>query len=645
MTSKRSKGLGLERPITRRDFVQGSAVLAGGLITGCDLGTESAADSASSVAGATAPASPYGFDVGEAWYGPGGVGDYSLSHGNTPGVVRAAHAVRAGLFDQPQPNAIDDGEEYDLVVVGGGISGLSAAHHFRRLNPQGRCLIIDNHPIFGGEAKRNEVEVNGHRLSGPQGSNDFGVLPQTGAPDDYFTSLGIPREFEYREPEGSAAGMRIPTDNYSFLHWQHDQFDVGHFFDGERGPRWVRDLWQSGLSESSWTPEVQNSFRSAREEIAANRARGDLGPWLDGMTMRDYYERVLQLPREVTSYVDPILASIIGLGCDGISAWWGQHFELPGFQKPDRYEGITFHSFPGGNAGIARYFLKNLIPDGIEGSGELSDVLFGRVALEGLDLPSNPVRMRLESTVVRVEHEGPVSGSERVAITYTNSDQVRRLTARAVVMASGGWINRRVLRDLPASHTQAYSTFNHSAVLVANVALTNWRFLERLGVSAGIWSGGFGFYCNIRRPMIVGGEAPPLHPDQPAMLTFYAPHFSPGLPAPEQGIVGRTQVLSTSFADYELQIREHMVRLFGDAGFNPVTDIAGLVLNRWGHAYLNPGPGFMFGRDGAAAPPDVIREPFGRVAIGHSELDGHQSWTGAAAEGRRAVEALLDRHF
>jgi spermidine dehydrogenase len=104
-------------------------------------------------------------------------------------------------------------------------------------------------------------------------------------------------------------------------------------------------------------------------------------------------------------------------------------------------------------------------------------------------------------------------------------------------------------------------------------------------------------------------------------------------------------VLSTSFADYELQIREHMVRLFGDAGFNPVTDIAGLVLNRWGHAYLNPGPGFMFGRDGAAAPPDVIREPFGRVAIGHSELDGHQSWTGAAAEGRRAVEALLDRHF
>jgi spermidine dehydrogenase len=363
------------------------------------------------------------------------------------------------------------------------------------------------------------------------------------------------------------------------------------------------------------------------------------------MTVRDYYERVIGAPPEVTAYVDPILASIIGLGCDGISAWWGQHFELPGFQKPDRYEGMTFHSFPGGNAGIARHFLKNLIPGGISGSGRLEDVLYGRVDLDQLDKPSNPVRMRLSSTVVRVEHEGAVTEAERVAITYTNAGQVRRLRARSVVMASGGWINRRVLRDLPQSHRAAYEGFTHSSVIVVNVALTNWRFLARLGMAAGIWNGGFGFYCNIRRPMVVGGQAPPLHPDQPVMLTFYAPQYFPGMSAAEQGIAGRTQVLSTPFADYERQIRDQMVRLFGDAGFDPVNDIAGLILNRWGHAYINPGPGFMFGRDGAPAPPDVIREPFGRVAIGHSELRGHQNWTGAAGEGRRAVEALLDRGF
>ena len=628
--------LGLGRPITRRDFVYGTAALAAGAVVGCgesDIRERAAAAPARS-------GSDYAFDVGPDWFGPGGVGDYRDSHGNTPELVRDAHRIRAGEFDQPPLQAVDGGEEYDLVVVGGGFSGLSAAHHFRRLNPAGRCLILDNHPIFGGEAKRNEFIVDGHRLVGPQGSNGFGVRAATGGPDDYFTALGIPREFEYREPEGSAAGMRIPFDNYGFLHWQHDLFSVGHFFD-HGGGRWVHDLWGAGLERTPWSPSVRASFRRVREEEARSHAQGEIGPWLDSMTMKQYYEDVLGLPSEVTDYVDPILASIIGLGCDAISAWWGVHFELPGFRKPDRYADATFHCFPGGNAGLARYFLKSLIPDGIEGSGDLEGVLNGTVAFGRLDRPDQPVRIRLRSTVVRVEHQGAVSSSERVLITYLKDGDVHQLRARSVVMASGGWINRRVLRDLPAGHHRAYEAFSHSSVLVANVALNNWRFLERLGVAVGIWSGGFGFYCNVRRPMIVGGEAPPLHPDQPIVLTFYAPLYFPGAPAAEQGIRGRAEVLGTSFPEYERRIRAQMVRLFGDGGFDPAADIAGIILNRWGHAYVNPGPGFMFGRGGRPAPPDVLREPFGRIAIGHSELRGHQSWTAAAREGRRAVEALV----
>ena len=208
-------------------------------------------------------------------------------------------------------------------------------------------------------------------------------------------------------------------------------------------------------------------------------------------------------------------------------------------------------------------------------------------------------------------------------------------------MASGGWINKHIVRDLPEGHRQAYDRFRHSSVLVANVALTNWRFLQRLGTAACMWTGGFGFAANIRRPMVVGGRSQPLNPDEPVMMTFYVPLFYPGRTAAEQGVLGRTELLTTSFADYERQIREQMLRLFGDHGFDPGRDIAGVILNRWGHAYTNPEPGFMFGIGGAPAPPDVIRLPFGSVAIGHSELRGHQNWTGAAGEGRRAVEALL----
>lgn len=627
-SSKLDRELGIDRDITRRDFIYGSSLFVGGALAGCNPATDSA----------PAASEDYGFTVGNDWYGPGGFGDYAESHGNTPELLRTAHDIRAGRFNTSSASVTDAGEVFDLVIVGGGFAGLSAAHHFHRLHPSGRALLLDNHPIFGGEAKRNDFEVNGVHISGPQGSNDFAIQAKTGSPDDYFTSLNLPREYEFAEPGGAAEGMRIPFDNYDYLHWSQDLFDVGHFFRGSNAP-WVRDVWGSGLADAPWSEDVRQAFRRLREmELEAPDGR-EIGPWLDSMTLKTCYEEVLGLPEAVTSYYDPIMASIIGLGCDAIAAHWGRYFAFPGFLRPADYDAEPLKSFPGGNAALARHFVKNINPDAIEGSS-FEDVLFGRLALDELDRDGKPVRIRLRSTAVSVEQ-----ANERVAVTYSRAGELHRVSARAVVMASGGWVNRHVVRDLPASYHQAYEAFMHSPVLVANVALTNWRFLERLGVAAAIWSGGFGFTCNIRRPMVVGGRSQPLHPDEPIVLTFYAPIFKPGLPARQQGIAGRAELLGTSFTGYERQIREQMTEMFAAGGFDPARDIAGIILNRWGHAYINPGPGFRFGTNGNPAPPDVIREPLGRIAFGHSELRGHQYWSGAAGEGRRAVEALLDLHF
>jgi spermidine dehydrogenase len=668
MTKRRDASLGMDRSITRRDFLYGIPALAG-LMAACRPQRGGAGQPTSSVIDERALRRE--IDVGDAWYGPGGVGDYASSHGNTPDVLRVAHQVRDGLADDIAGQAVDSGEEYDLVIVGGGLAGLAAAHHYRRLDGSGRCLILDNHPIFGGEAKRNEFVVDGRRLVAPQGSNDFGVLPETGGPEDYFTSLGIPRDFEYARPGGSAAEMQIPLDNYAFLHWQAGQNDVGFRF-GDAGsndepnmaglPRstagllrkggsgWGFDPWSRESLEARWDEATRRSIArwrdgSADEVIALLHGDeappgGEFGRRLDAITVKDYYERVLALPPDITAYVDPILASIIGLGCDAISAWWGWHFGLPGFRRVSRYTGITFHCFPGGNTGIARYFVKNLIPDAIGGAPRFTDIIGGPVDFAAFDRAGSPVRMRCGATVVRVEQRGAVDRTERAVITYVSNGEVHRLTAHRVVMASGGWMNRRVLPDLPTSHHTAYDSFHHSAVLVANVALTNWRFLQGLGFGACIWQGGFGFAANIRRPMLVGDERPRFDPDEPVVMTFYVPYHFPGLSAVEQGQLGRLELLNKPFSDFERAIREQMVRLFGEAGFDPEADIAGIILNRWGHAYVNPGPGFMFGVDGREPAPDVIRKPFGRIAIGHSELQGHQNWGGAAAEGRRAVEAL-----
>lgn len=620
------KELGMNRAITRRDFVYGSSLILGSALAGCGPQDREA----------PAASPDYDFAVGPDWYGPGGTGDYAGSHGNTPQLIRTAHAIRAGSYSSV--NIADPAEEFDLVVVGGGFSGLSAAHHFHRLQPEGRALVLDNHPIFGGEAKRNDFEVNGVHLSGPQGSNDFAVQRETGDPDDYFTALNLPREYAFTEPGGSAAGMRIPFDNYDYLHWHHDSFDVGHFFRGADDP-WVRDLWRSGLDESPWSETVREAFRRLRRTESEDPGREEFDSTLDSITLKAWYEGVLGMPAEISAYYDPIMASIIGLGCDAISAYWGQYFGFPGFALPENYGEPALKSFPGGNAAIARHFVKKMIPEAIGGSG-FEDILFGRIAFDELDRDGKSVRIRLESTAVNVQNE-----ANGVRVIYARNGELHQVRAKIVVMAAGGWVNRHVIRDLPDSYHQAYEAFMHSPVLVANVALTNWRFLERLGIAAAIWSGGFGFTCNIRRPMIVGSRSQPLRPDQPVVLTFYAPVYKPGLPAKQQGIVARAEVLTTSFTEYERQIREQMSEMFSSGGFDPANDIAGIILNRWGHAYVNPGPGFIVGRNGNPAPPDVIREPVGRVAIGHSELRGHQYWTGAAGEGRRAVEKLIDLYL
>jgi spermidine dehydrogenase len=83
-----------------------------------------------------------------------------------------------------------------------------------------------------------------------------------------------------------------------------------------------------------------------------------------------------------------------------------------------------------------------------------------------------------------------------------------------------------------------------------------------------------------------------------------------------------------------------MQRLFSSGGFNAHRDIAGIVLNRWGHALISPPPGFFFGVDGKPGPRDVIRERFGRISFGHSEL-GWGTWESATLEGKRAISQVL----
>lgn len=627
------RDLGLEARITRKDFLNAALLGAGGALIA------SAAPAWAFQGRAQAGA--------DEWTGYGGIGDYAPSNGNTKTVMDAAHRVRDGVYAAMPAGVIDTGEMYDVVVVGGGIAGLAAAYTVAKDSSRRRtCLVLENHPIFGGGAKQNEFDVRGVRLIGPQASNQFGV-PRSGGTSiasEAWTDFGLPRSFEYQEVDASVGDLRIPLDNYAHMDGVSEtQVDVGYYFDlssGATKPMWLRNIWRNDLADTPFAPEVRADLlrwrRTNGETTDEFRRR------LDTMSYAEYLEGVLKLRSEVTRFAAPIVGLINGAAPDGISAFASAQIGMPGVARVRSQTGPLPQSFPGGNAAYARHFVKWLVPDGISGPAGLEGVHDGRLDAAALDRRGQQTRIRLGATVVRVEHAQSAGDGEHVAVVYELDGKPHRVRARAVVMASGGGMSRSVLADMPAEMRAAYATFLHAPALVVNVALTNWRFLRTLGIACARWfDDEFGFSCNIRRPMVIGAKPAPMTPDDPTVLTFYMGLYAAGRSTAEQVAAGRKRLLETSYADFERLIRRRMTAMFGDAGFDARRDIAGIVLNRWGHARLVQPPGFYYGRDGRPSAREVVAKGYGRIAIGHSELGGHQSATGAMAQGQRGARQAL----
>jgi len=605
--------LGLDAPISRRDFLNGSLAGAGSAL-------------ALSANSATA----------DTFTGYGGVGDYSLANGNTWPVVQAAHRLRDGGYSEAVIGAARDAGHFDLVVVGGGIAGLSAAHRFRQLRgASARILILENHAMPGGEAKQNEFDVEGIRLLGPQGSNDFGLPGQRSdsLTDTFFEEFALPHEYQWQRWDSALKPLRFARDNYSNMDgFQETQVDVGYFFDRAQGadqPCWRRNIWSSALKDTPYSDAARRDLLRWRADHgvvseAENR-------YLDTLTYREYLEKVRGYDAAVTRMVEPIVGLLAGVSTDAASARLGRQL----VQDPGRPMAL---SFPGGNSPFPRALLRALLPAALPGR-DFDSLLYGNVDFRALDTPTQSVCMRLSATALRVRHSG--GNADEVGVVYEQGGRLFNVRAGQVVMASGGWVNKHLLVDMPEDLRAAYGQFGYAPALIVNVALRQWRFLYDLDITACRWfddTDGFGYCCNLRQNMVTAQHAPPLHPDKPAVLSFYLGLPVPGLPAATQGIAARARLMNTAYADFELLIRRQMLRLFGASDFKPKRDIAAIVLNRWGHARLVEPPGFHFGVDGKPSPLERVRQGYGRISIGHSELNGAQHWGSALEYGRKAAE-------
>ncbi len=651
MMDRSARRLGLDLAMTRRDFINGA--LAGSMAL-------------ASTAPRAAPATGL---LGPSWTGPGGRGDYRFSNGNTHEVVNAAHAVRDGRFDARPVDAELDPLEYDLAIVGGGIAGLAAAWEFYKASGGSRrCLVLDNHRMFGGEAKGNLFEVDGYQIAAPQGSNAF-TTASTGPIHALWEELKIPGEYRFAEAVNTDGPLRIAKDHFGPMLYTDVRTSIGYWFReaGSRRGSWHKDIWNDDLRTVPWPEPLKQDFLRWRQTEELKLAPGitplppasdlyawrkasesaGLGPYLDSMSYADYLQKVLGLDPAVARYIDPLVGvGLSGTASDAVSAYAAQRVLFPGVTPRSMtalYEKFDPVTSPIGNGLLARYFVKALLPDAIPGDTSIQQVLRHPVDLAALDRPGAPTRIRLAATAVRVEHEGSSDSASHVRITYSRDGKVQAVRARQVIMAGGGWMNRHVVRDLPQEIGEAYSTFHNGPVLTVNVALRHWRFLDRLGISGVRWFEGIGFFANIIRPMQLGGaQDAPLDPGKPVALTFYIPFLHPGLPGPAQCSAGRAELFAGTFADFELKVRRQLQDMFARHGFDARRDIAGMILNRWGHAYVCAQPGFFFGRDGRPAPRDVVRKGYGRIGFAHSELQGNQNWYAAYSEAQRAVKHVTD---
>jgi spermidine dehydrogenase len=627
----------MDSTVTRRDFL-GSTLLGAG---------------AALLDGLT-PAQILGATADDDWTGYGGVGDYRFSNGNTLEVLQAGHRMRDGAFDSLLANPTDTGEIYDCVVVGGGISGLAAALFFQRLAGAGKtCLILENHPIFGGEAKQNEFEVDGKRLIAHQGSAIYLIPYPHSFIARFYDSIGLHTpKLSYQKWSGAQPEMRISRHPYESAGLSRGQY--GFWFGAKFGQKpgmWIVDpvgkqLRGAPISDNA-RKELLRWFSgqsSEQTKFEPPKYEGDeISRQLDSITLEEHIMRRSGLSQEtIRTFLSPVEGGGSGLGPDALSAYCDYAADL--LHPLDDGSGEAVQMFPGGNTTIARLMAKTLIPGCFDGPGTLESVSRNAVKLEALDTPSAAARVRLSSTVVSIHHDGDPARADSLSIAYAKDGRVFRVKARSAVVAGGSWTAKHIIADLGEPQRQAYAQFYRSPCMMANVAVRNWRFLQKMGITGCRWFEGVGNYLDVRRLATVGVDDATISPDSPIVLTVKVLYSYPGLPTEEQGRRGRVEMLGISFREYEDRIREQFDAMFAHAGFDAKRDIAAIILNRWGHAYLNPQPGFFFGSNGKPAPREVLRSaPFGRIAFANTDLAGAMDHRYSILEAHRAVSQLVDQ--
>jgi spermidine dehydrogenase len=648
------RSLGMDRKITRRDFVNGvSATAAGGLLLpkwgqAQEFAPEQAAD----------------------YYPPAQTG----MRGDHAGSFEAAHQLRdrktVDLSSVAHTN-----ETYDLVVVGGGLIGLGAGYFFlKNAGRSARILILDNHDDFGGHAKRNEFRHDGRLMAingGTLNIENIGRYNQV--VKDLFHEIGVDTE---RYKQNNATNREL----YRSL-----GLGSAHFFDKET---WgadklvVREAASAGgRGRFGMTPEYLARMpisAQARQDLLriydkdqpdymSGRTSAEKKLKLAKMSYQDFLLKVAKVDPQVVWFFQHFGEGNFCVGADATPAFFawmqgqpgfsglglepspgGVLEQLPGTQHGRQVEGggPAVH-FPDGNATVARLMVRWMIPDALPGKTQ-EDSGAARVNYAVLDRANQPARIRLNATVMNVRHEGTPDRAKEVVVTYSRGGKLYDVRARGCVMACWNMFIPYLAPDLPAKQKEALAYAVKGPIVYTSVGVKNWTAWQKLGVANINAPTMFHTSVALTEAATLGELQHPQSPNQPIALHLTKVPTVPGKPRQEQHRLGRAELLATSFETFERKIRDQLARSLGAGGFDPARDIVAITVNRWPHGYaytynsLNEPMEWVY-TNSENRPNVIARRTHGLIAIANSDAGASPHTDTAIWEAWRAVGDILDR--
>ena len=621
----KDRRLGMGAKISRRDFLNGVSIAVGASLLPSSSG-----------------ATKIGVQDAPGYYPP----ELTGMRGSHAGSFEAAHAAIGGK----RWSADDTGEQYDLIVVGAGISGLSAAYYYQQaIGKSARILVLDNHDDFGGHAKRNEFEIDGRLMIGYGGTMSLeepGGYPAVAK--QLIRDLGIDTQRFYTAFDRNLyASLGLKRGTF----FDKETFGADHLAVGSITATSVLELIPMSDAAKSELARLLADDRDYLPEMTAAE-RLDL---LNKISYEEFLRLYADIGDEALKYIRSLPRSVWAIGSDAFpasAAWSGGY---PGFanldlgfepyQKEDS-EPFIFH-FPDGNASVARLLVRRMIP-AVAAGDSMEDIVTARFKYGELDNPESPVRIRLNSTVVHAEHaDDKLAGDVRV--TYIRDGEAQLATARHVVMAGYHAMVPYICPELPGDKAGALSNAMRAPLVYTNVLIRNWISFSKLGLRYAYCPGGYHHNVTLDYPVSLGEYRCPSSPEEPMILHMTRVPLQPGLSAKEQFAAGRRELLTTPFETFERNIRDQLSRVLGDGGFDPARDIAGITVNRWPHGYAY---GYDPGTDKIAFVPQLwpeedrswlrARTRIGNIAFAGTDAASEAMTENAIVEAHRAINDLID---